>query len=37
MTIPSTYLGSLQKIESDEPDFIDMQDMSIFSSICMWI
>jgi hypothetical protein len=28
MTIPSTYPGSLQKIESDEPIFIDMREVS---------
>jgi hypothetical protein len=32
MTILSIYLDSLQKIESDELDFIDMQDVAIFSS-----
>jgi hypothetical protein len=32
MTIPSTYLDSLRKIKSNEPDFIDMREVSIFSS-----
>jgi hypothetical protein len=32
MTILSIYLDSLQKIESDEPKFIDMRDATIFSS-----
>jgi hypothetical protein len=32
MTIPSTYPGSLQKIESDEPVFITMRQDSIFSN-----
>jgi hypothetical protein len=32
MTILSTYLHSLQKLESDEPDFMDMQEVAIFSS-----
>jgi hypothetical protein len=32
MTILSIYLDSLQKIESDEPDFIDMREVVIFSS-----
>jgi hypothetical protein len=29
----NTYLDSLQKTESDEPNFIDMQALSIFSSM----
>jgi hypothetical protein len=32
MMILSIYLDSLQKIESDETDFIDMRDVAIFSS-----
>jgi hypothetical protein len=29
----NTYLDSLQKTEFDEPNFIDMQALSIFSSM----
>jgi len=32
MSVLSIYLGSLQKIESDETIFIDMRDAAVFSS-----
>jgi hypothetical protein len=33
MSFLSAYLGSLQKSESNETTFIDMQDVAIFSSV----
>jgi hypothetical protein len=33
MSILSTYLGSLQKSESNETAFIDMRDVAIFSNV----